>query len=54
MEITFKYSLLVVVVVVDLTVETVAVEVNFAIQVHPHRGYLRPAQNLRFKWARGE
>jgi hypothetical protein len=40
--------------VVEAMVETAAVEANFATQLRHHLGYLRPEQNLRFRWARGE
>jgi hypothetical protein len=45
---------LVVVVVVDLTVETEVVVVSFDSALQLVHGCLRPEQNLHFKWARGE
>jgi hypothetical protein len=49
-----NYSLLVAEAVVDLTVETEAAVVSFDSALQLVHGCLRPEQNLRFKWARGE
>jgi hypothetical protein len=54
MEATFKFWLLAVAAVVELTVEMVAVAVNFDSVLQQARGYLPQEQNLRSKWVQVE